>query len=68
MKEFPYPWKYPAPTRSAYPPGVPVACYDCFLPYPEGNDCVLSDDIWELINPSESEGGGILAQIALCGG
>jgi hypothetical protein len=57
VKLFPHTWRWPLGTK---PFSDRVCCYDCLLPHPEGNDCVLPDDVWEQINPTESEGGGIL--------
>ncbi|HSE25761.1 MAG TPA: hypothetical protein VLB68_29110 [Pyrinomonadaceae bacterium] len=51
---FPFKWRYTDNERPL------CVCADCRLPYPQGNDCAVPDDIWEKINPSESEGGGIL--------
>jgi hypothetical protein len=39
-----------------------AGCYDCDLPYGSDKwaDVVLPNEIWELINPSEHDGGGLL--------
>lgn len=36
------------------------ACYDCAVNYSEFPDVSVSDEIWELINPTEHEGAGLL--------
>jgi hypothetical protein len=35
-------------------------CYDCARPYASTGDCAIPDELWEAINPTEHEGGGIL--------
>lgn len=52
-----YPWKY---TEVERPCGQYGKCYDCGMPYGEFPDMVLPDDLWELINPSQHKGSGLL--------
>jgi len=54
-----YPWIYSRADRS--PDDNIVACYDCRLPYPEGNDCVIDNEIWDRISPTGGEGGILCA-------
>jgi hypothetical protein len=49
-----YKWKY---TEGDKPSGC---CYDCRLEYNEFPDMIVPNDIWEKINPSPYEGGGLL--------
>lgn len=43
------------------------ACYDCGLPYDKFPcDMNVSDEIWEKINPSSFEGGGLLCPNCIC--
>ena len=50
-------WKYPE-----FADEMQHTCYDCGLEYgcDAWADIHLPDDIWELINPSVHEGGGLL--------
>ena len=49
-----YKWKY---IESERPKG---RCYDCRLKYNEFPDMIIPNDLWELINPTEHKGAGIL--------
>ena len=48
------PWQYLDEER---PTGC---CYDCGLPYKQGADLVVSDEVWALLNPTYHEGAGLL--------
>jgi hypothetical protein len=37
-----------------------AACYDCGKPYAEMGDCVVSNELWETINPTMHKGAGLL--------
>lgn len=50
-------WRYSAKER---PPGAYGRCYDCGRPYGSFPDMTVPDAVWESINPSAFEGGGIL--------
>lgn len=42
-------------------------CYDCNLPYKDFPcDMLIQDDLWELINPTEHQGGGLLCPNCIC--
>jgi hypothetical protein len=47
-------WRYADPER---PRGF---CYDCRRSYESIGDCVISDGLWERINPTEHIAAGIL--------
>ena len=49
-----YKWRY---NDSERPSGC---CYDCRIKYSEFPDMSILDDLWELINPTEHEGSGLL--------
>jgi len=53
VSNYKYPWKYKDGEKHC-------ACYDCGIPYGEFEDMALSDTLWELINPSEYKGSGLL--------
>ena len=54
MNNYKYPWKHPDNER-------PYAkCYDCGMDYEDMQDMVVSDDVWEEINPTYHKGAGIL--------
>lgn len=57
MNEYHLQWKYVDKERDLQ---ARAKCYDCALPYPQGNDCVIPNDIWEQINPTYHVGAGIL--------
>lgn len=57
MEQYKYPWKYSEEER---PCGNNCKCYDCGLEYGAFPDMVLPHDIWELINPSQYKGSGLL--------
>lgn len=35
-------------------------CYDCYIIYSDFVDLIVSDEIWEKINPTYYEGAGLL--------
>lgn len=35
-------------------------CYDCKIPYGSFRDFTISDEHWEIINPTNHEGAGLL--------
>lgn len=35
-------------------------CYDCKTPYDQFTDLVIPDEVWEKINPTYHEDGGLL--------
>lgn len=37
-----------------------ACCYDCARPYESIGDCVVPDEVWERINPTEHRGAGLL--------
>lgn len=48
-------------------PPAKAACYECGLNYCKFPlDAIVSDCIWELINPSEHEGAGLLCPNCIC--
>lgn len=54
------PWAYLDEDR---PQGV---CYDCGMPYNLFADLLVDDWVWELINPTEHEGAGLLCPTCIC--
>jgi hypothetical protein len=57
LNNYKYPWKY---TEEERPCGEYGKCYDCGIPYEEIEDMVLPNELWELINPSQYKGSGLL--------
>jgi regulator of replication initiation timing len=57
VEAYKYPWKY---TKEERPCGTYGKCYDCGMPYSEFPDMVLPNELWELINPSQYKGAGLL--------
>jgi hypothetical protein len=55
-----YRWKYP--DKQPPQPG----CYDCGMPYGYFPDLILSDELWEKVNPSIHKGGGLLCPTCIC--
>lgn len=47
---------------------IKACCYDCLLPYTDDAwiDALVSDEIWERINPSPYKGGGLLCLNCMC--
>lgn len=54
INNYHYKWKVKNDER---PKGC---CYDCRMKYSEFPDMIIPDNLWELINPTELEGAGIL--------
>jgi len=54
--------------KNRYPkPPDKAACYDCRLDYRKFPlDAIVVDDLWELINPSKHDGGGLLCPNCIC--
>lgn len=52
-------WKY---TAKEYDYTIEIACYDCGLWYSGSAwaDIVLPNELWELISPTDRQGGGLL--------
>lgn len=53
-------WKY---ADSERPKGL---CYDCGRPYGSFQDLIISDDLWEQINPTYHEHAGLLCPTCIC--
>ena len=49
-----YKWRH---NENERPKGV---CYDCKIPYNSFQDMIISDELWEEINPTNDEGSGLL--------
>ena len=42
-------------------------CYDCGVSYSDfGLDLIVSDDVWDRINPTTHQGGGLLCPNCIC--
>ncbi len=54
-------WRYKEEERPKNKDGSYSAeCYDCGIPYSAIGDCVIKNELWEMINPTEYQGAGIL--------
>ena len=54
INNYRYKWKY---RDNEKPQGC---CYDCRMKYSEFPDMIIPNELWELINPTEQEGSGLL--------
>lgn len=54
FEDYKYKWRYKDDER---PRG---RCYYCRTPYAEFPDMIISDKFWELMNPTEHQGAGLL--------
>ncbi len=44
-----------------------VGCYDCKMDYDDFPcDMTMHDNLWEMINPTEDKGGGLLCPNCIC--